>query len=180
MKLSILFTAAALSAAATPAEARLLQYTLTGTDTNGKIEFASFQIDDQPVILPGNFQSGQGFRVKFVAGTFRYGDTVKAVQDVVFGNAATGGGFFTLETNDPTGDTDFLDVVASQLYTGPESAPTLITGDFAVNDTFSFAPLRLQVTAAVPEPATWGMMIAGFAAVGGALRRRRAGALATA
>ena len=30
---------------------------------------------------------------------------------------------------------------------------------------------------AVPEPATWTMMIAGFGLVGGALRRRRAPAL---
>jgi hypothetical protein len=33
----------------------------------------------------------------------------------------------------------------------------------------------------VPEPATWGMVILGFGAVGGALRRRRsAGVLAAA
>lgn len=32
------------------------------------------------------------------------------------------------------------------------------------------------VASAVPEPATWAMMIAGFGVVGGAVRRRRAGA----
>ncbi|MCS6986475.1 MAG: PEPxxWA-CTERM sorting domain-containing protein [Sphingomonadaceae bacterium] len=31
---------------------------------------------------------------------------------------------------------------------------------------------------AVPEPATWGLMIAGFGLVGAALRRRRATVLA--
>jgi hypothetical protein len=31
------------------------------------------------------------------------------------------------------------------------------------------------VAAAVPEPATWGMMITGFGALGGVLRRRSAG-----
>lgn len=33
---------------------------------------------------------------------------------------------------------------------------------------------------AVPEPSTWALMILGFGAVGGAMRRRRAGGLATA
>ncbi len=37
----------------------------------------------------------------------------------------------------------------------------------------TFAP-----TSAVPEPATWAMMIAGFGVVGGAVRRRRPAALA--
>ena len=32
---------------------------------------------------------------------------------------------------------------------------------------------QFAITAAIPEPATWGMMIVGAAAIGGALRRRR-------
>jgi hypothetical protein len=32
-----------------------------------------------------------------------------------------------------------------------------------------------NVSAAVPEPATWAMLIAGFGLVGGALRRRNTG-----
>jgi PEP-CTERM motif len=35
------------------------------------------------------------------------------------------------------------------------------------------SPSVLQVTAVVPEPATWAMMLVGFGLVGGALRRRR-------
>ena len=35
--------------------------------------------------------------------------------------------------------------------------------------------VRVFGTAAVPEPATWGLMIAGFGLVGGAMRRRRTG-----
>ncbi|MBN8808384.1 MAG: PEP-CTERM sorting domain-containing protein [Sphingomonas sp.] len=35
------------------------------------------------------------------------------------------------------------------------------------------SPSILQVTAAVPEPATWGMMILGFGLMGAALRRRK-------
>ncbi len=46
-----------------------------------------------------------------------------------------------------------------------------------------YGPVTISVsyaTAAVPEAATWALMLAGAAAVGGALRRRRAGAMATA
>ena len=32
---------------------------------------------------------------------------------------------------------------------------------------------NVSLTAAVPEPATWGMMIVGFGAMGATLRRRR-------
>lgn len=38
---------------------------------------------------------------------------------------------------------------------------------------FNFRVSGTTLTAAVPEPATWGMMIGGFAVTGGALRRRR-------
>lgn len=40
-----------------------------------------------------------------------------------------------------------------------------------------FAIDRVYVTAAVPEPATWAMLMFGFGAVGGALRRRRSASL---
>lgn len=46
--------------------------------------------------------------------------------------------------------------------------------DLAHYDGFKLA--GLQVATAVPEPASWAMMIAGVGVVGGALRRRRAGA----
>jgi hypothetical protein len=44
----------------------------------------------------------------------------------------------------------------------------------------SFIRLSAVPTAAVPEPATWGMMILGFGLIGGAMRRRPTMAAATA
>jgi hypothetical protein len=41
------------------------------------------------------------------------------------------------------------------------------------DDYFKFGALKLSTVPAVPEPATWAMMIAGFGLVGGAMRRRR-------
>ncbi|MBU0801782.1 MAG: choice-of-anchor C family protein [Alphaproteobacteria bacterium] len=53
------------------------------------------------------------------------------------------------------------------------------TLSFASQDATSFGAAldNVSVTAAVPEPATWAMMILGFGLVGGAMRRRRGGAL---
>ncbi|WP_375421179.1 PEPxxWA-CTERM sorting domain-containing protein [uncultured Sphingomonas sp.] len=43
------------------------------------------------------------------------------------------------------------------------------------NDAFGFTRVTVErIADAVPEPATWAMMIVGFALTGGALRRRRA------
>ncbi len=47
-----------------------------------------------------------------------------------------------------------------------------------VDDAAEGAGLKLNVSSAVPEPATWAMMIAGFGMVGSLIRRRRAAALA--
>lgn len=44
--------------------------------------------------------------------------------------------------------------------------------DYASND-FAIGPLQLMDgVSGVPEPATWGMMLIGFGAIGGAMRRR--------
>lgn len=69
---------------------------------------------------------------------------------------------------------------------GPTTNWVLQTVNFTANagDTLSFAALGvsdslggyiddLRLTAAVPEPATWALMILGFGAIGGALRSSR-------
>ena len=47
-------------------------------------------------------------------------------------------------------------------------------GSFGVIDGSSISSLTFEPAAGVPEPATWGMMIAGFGLMGGVLRRRKA------
>ena len=70
----------------------------------------------------------------------------------------------------------------TQLFTGPTSAPMFRLGSFDLSSTprnggDPIQPLTFRVTVSdigvVPEPATWAMMIAGFATIGVALRRRR-------
>lgn len=158
--------------ASTPAVAVPLQYTLSGTDLDGTIEFASFRIDSTPPVLPNNIGLGEGFRLKFIQGTFRYGAQLSNLQDVQFFSADAGGGFINLDPADKTGTSSFLSLLGPQLYSGTEAAPTLLTGNFTLFDAFSNAPISLSV-AAVPEPATWAMLVVGFGIAGLSKRSRR-------
>lgn len=54
------------------------------------------------------------------------------------------------------------------------------TNTAASNCDLNFRVTGTTAAAAVPEPASWAMMLGGFAMLGGALRRRRAASLATA
>ena len=50
---------------------------------------------------------------------------------------------------------------------------TTTWGSFGESDAAFKADFSTNATGAVPEPATWAMMLVGFGAVGGALRRRQ-------
>ncbi len=165
--------AALLTVASGSAAAQQLQYTFTGNDTDGTVEYASFVLDVHPVVLPNNVGLGEGFRVKFLPGVFQYGTTISYLQDIQFFNADLGGGFINLDPADKVGTSSYLVTYGAQLYTGSEAAPTMLTGRFTLFDAFSNAPLLLSVTA-VPEPGTWAMLILGFGIAGFALRRRTA------
>ena len=63
----------------------------------------------------------------------------------------------------------------SSTFTPVTSGPATLSFNFRGLGTTAadFAIDRVFVTAAVPEPATWSMLILGFGLVGGAMRRRR-------
>lgn len=72
-------------------------------------------------------------------------------------------------------------------FTAPDAADALVAGErFGVDVTFTkdlpknFAYTITWGGAAVPEPATWAMMIAGLGMIGGALRRKNAMGMAAA
>lgn len=154
---------------AAPAQAVLLQYTVTGYTT------ASFQIDSQ---RPPDFVSDpEGFGYSPFTGIFN------GVEHVVMFNFVAGwlGGGIEAVTaqNAPVDDPTqyFFSMVGPQMFSGPLTSPTLLTGEWDTTD--YFAPDRnyhVSVTVAggaVPEPATWGMMILGLGAIAGALRSRK-------
>lgn len=160
---------------ATPAEAVILNYTLTGDYT------ATWQLDSQPVPDPADVSLGEGVILRDVIGAFPGGLPPDLVE-LCFFNEAIGGGL--LIRNDTTGlilASIGDDVgIGRQVYSGPEDSPTMLTGEFdfigVVDDTGELLPdlhYHLSVTA-VPEPATWMTMILGFGMVGAGLRRSRA------
>jgi hypothetical protein len=151
--------AAVLALSAVQAQAATLVFTLTGAYS------AVWQLDSNPVpslVLPG------GFRVASVAGTF--GGTAQSVTIDFFAPSSSGGLIIS------AGGPNLANLVGPQLFTGTTSAPTFRTGTFALSNEFTGAPASINITplspsAAVPEPATWATMLAGFAAMGAALRK---------
>jgi len=82
-------------------------------------------------------------------------------------NEAGGGGLFV---SPPVS----LNLFGPQLYSGTTDSPTFLLGGFTMEDDFGSPIGTLIISEAViPEPATWGMLIAGFGLVGTALRRRK-------
>ena len=82
-----------------------------------------------------------------------------------------------LELHDSFTDALLVSAEDKVLFTGSINNPTFKMGSFALTQyngtgtyTLTIAP---TATGAVPEPASWAMMIAGFGLVGGTLRSAR-------
>lgn len=174
MRLAILASAISTLIITTPADAALIQFTISGTDTLSPIdptfiEFASFQLDSNPLIDAVNAVPGQGFAIADVMGIFQYGPiTLSSPQPISFFTTALNGGLLI-------GDGTLLAFDGPQLYFGTEAEPEFQTGSFTLIDVASRSPISLTIStiSAIPEPASWAMMLAGFAMIGGAARYRR-------
>jgi hypothetical protein len=157
--------AAALAASAStlPAQAAIYDFTITGDYS------ARFQLDSSP--RPDEAVPGNGFVLWDVEGTFP--GSIFDVADLTFFNGGLGGG---LEIYDFYGANALLSTDGPQLYSGSENAPTFLTGTYALTQFNGSGTYSLTISnpavAAVPEPATWAMMFAGFGMVGFAMRRR--------
>jgi len=149
---------------APPAQATLLDFTLTGPYS------ASWQLDSDPV--PDDFDSAS-FTLWDVEGDFP--DAVLDVVDLQFWTASALGG---LSIIDFYGGITLADMTGGQLWSGTTDAPTFVTGTYDLED-FAGAAYTLVIAEAggpapdVPEPASWAMMIAGFGLAGAALRGAR-------
>jgi hypothetical protein len=120
----------------------------------------TWQLSANPVITPDNVSLGEYFTIP----DFSFSENGVATSAYLdFYNTSLGGGF------DLWDGSIFLSYAfGPQLYTGPETAPTMLTGTFSLTDygNFDFASpasqSTLQVTA-VPEPSTLSLLGIGVA-----------------
>lgn len=163
MKKIAFVMATAMVAVASPAYAAPLLFNFSGPSGT-----AVFQLDSNPT--PNSSQTFIGsdqFSFSNVAGTF--GGIAGTASTISFGN----GIFASLSIVAP--NLGFTQFTAPTLFTGSPSSPTFLTGTFTlINPFFGNGTLTISPVAAgaVPEPATWAMMLAGFGAIGFAMRRR--------
>ncbi|MBS0504430.1 MAG: PEP-CTERM sorting domain-containing protein [Proteobacteria bacterium] len=184
--MKILMTAALLASSAfvaTAADAALL-----GRQVNGTIQFGANPTnyyDPANGFVPGGFGNSGGQPVTIAAGTefgFQDGanmdtadfsDTQLTIRDVVFSNAANWKQTFTL-----VGSPGFASISLVNDAFVPGLTYSLNNGVIEINWAGTNAAndftAVFNVTAgnAVPEPASWALMISGFGLAGAALRRR--------
>jgi hypothetical protein len=122
-----------------------------GTDIDLVIGDNRFEIDDRAFDLTGD-----------LVGTFLYSGGMKNSLGLVFDD---GGDVFLYYADMPF--LFYVDSTATYDGIGPWTGTSNVIYFTMPGDSGLY---RLQ--AAVPEPASWGLMIGGFAVAGGALRRR--------
>jgi hypothetical protein len=170
-KLSLISAAAVALASASPASAAEFAFNFSGTGFFGGALNGSgvLTTNDQSVVNPQN-----GFTVQAITGitgTFN-GSNITGLAPGLFGanNLFYLNGPFFVDGNG-LGFTTASGVSANLFVTNGTSfrvntqGAGLLTGLVTASAT--------QVTAAVPEPGTWAMMLLGFGAIGAVMRRRR-------
>ncbi len=153
----------ALATAASPTAAVPLKFTISGDyDATFFLDTAQtpdFALNDYAIA----FAAVDGFA-----------NSTNGKGDVQFFNALSAGGLLVVDNGN---NFDFLfDAGGPQLYSGlEESGPSFLLGTFALTgvSTPGNFSITIQSLAAVPEPASWAMMIGGLAFAGAAMRRRR-------
>ena len=152
---------------ASPASAAPLLFTFTGNSFSGA-QSASFTLDSNPTPDQINDQPVFGFGQIFfnnVSGTFN--GQAGTASLISFGTGIASQ-FQIVGTS-----LGFAQFAGDTVFTGSFSNPVFSPGTYKFGG-FSSGTLTISaIAAAVPEPATWAMMIAGFGMVGGALRHRR-------
>ena len=159
-------TIAIAAALATPVAARAanLLFVLEGSRN------ASFQLGAMPT--PSSFTSLQT-NFNNVAGT--YNGVVGVASLINFGRSD--GVFSPASLNILAPGLGFTQLSGDVLFSGSTAHPVFTPGVYQISNPFFGGAATLTISqlaaSAVPEPQSWGLMIAGFGMVGLAARRRR-------
>ncbi|UUR08895.1 PEPxxWA-CTERM sorting domain-containing protein [Sphingomonas glaciei] len=161
MKFTLVLTAIAAASFSSPALADICGFSIAGLDT------ASFELDCSPTKIDF-FREGL-FIIRSVPITLN-GDA--GTGEVLFNSGSTSGGL-ALSVVGGGG----ISFAGDPLFAGYEGSPTFVPGDYigtgeVGGPTIYNISIR-NVTAAVPEPATWAMMLLGFGTIGVTTRHRR-------
>lgn len=156
-------------AMASSANAATLLFELNTTPLFGSPQSAIFELDSNPTPDRINDQSAFGIEQIFfdnVSGIF---NGIEGTANIGFGR----GGVAKIQVLGPAGAMNRVNASAggpNALFTGSLQAPVFAPG----SPTLTRGTLTItEVGAAVPEPATWAMMLIGFGAIGFAMRRRK-------
>ncbi|MGK6323465.1 PEPxxWA-CTERM sorting domain-containing protein [Sphingomonas sp. DT-51] len=151
------------TAIATPATAAPLFFDFVANDGSQSV---SFTLDSNPV---ANFVGSTGLTFNTIPLTTSTGIVV---GDVSFFTTNALGGFLAQGAG-----RYYTSTTGSQLFSGTMRNPIFTPSTFALKGYFGDSGGVLTISAAtpaaVPEPATWAMMILGMGAVGYAMRRRQ-------
>lgn len=164
--LPLAVVAAALAAVASPAQA-VETITITGpsgTFGNDNVVCAGGLTTTCAFTNTFSFVTPEGFNLTNAT----ISTTDLGGNNIDFTSVLLNGMSFTLT---PTGTFEFGTLANAALTAGFNNTLTVSgqnTGNSAFSGTLVFANVP-----AVPEPATWGMMLLGFGAIGASLRRRR-------
>lgn len=162
MKLTRMFASTAIAATllcAGAAHAEMYLFTVSGDYS------ATWQLDTDQVPTGGHV--GESFHYLGVGGSFP--GSSWGIADIYFRNSSVGGGLYIIDAGN---NVPLMLSEGPQLYGGSEVDPEFMFGTHALTDVMGPGSYTFTISP-VPEPATYGMMLAGLGLVGVALRRRQ-------
>lgn len=160
----VLAATAGAIAASNPASAAELMFNLSGPNT------AVFNLDFDPVMPDGGTSSSFFERIDFnnVAGVFN--GTAATARNIRFDNRL---GPALVINGSPLGIASFQ---GDDLFTGTGANPVFKQGTFTLTSATLGGSYQLSISpvlaGAVPEPATWALLLLGFGVTGYAMRRK--------